>query len=84
MAATQDAGKTSKSLLSWFGKRDVFYVAVLVTAWLASGYAGKFKRGLKEIFAPKPVIVSPDEADIRRQIEARLRAEMEQELGLTA
>jgi hypothetical protein len=80
MAETQDSGTTRKSLLSWFGKRDVFYVAVFLGVWLASGYAGKIKRGLKEVFAPKPVIVSPDEADIRRQVESRLRAEMEQEL----
>src|SRR5512137_524052 len=80
MAETQDPGKTRNTLLSWFGKRDVFYVAVFVIAWLASGYAGKMKRGLREVFAPKPVIVSPDEADIRRQIESRLRAEMEEEL----
>ena len=80
MAGTQDTAKSRKSLLSWFGKRDFFYVAVFVIAWLASGYAGKMKRGLKEVFAPKPVVVSPDEDDLRRQIESRLRAEMEQEL----
>lgn len=80
MAETHDARKSRKSLLSWFGRRDVFYMTVFVAAWLASGYAGKMKRGLKEVFAPTPVVVSPDEADIRRQIEARLRADMEQEL----
>jgi hypothetical protein len=58
----------------------VFYVAVFALAWLASGYAGKMKRGLREVFAPKPVIVSPDEDDIRRQIESRLRSQMEEEL----
>lgn len=41
---------------------------------------GKVKRGLKEVFAPKPVVIKPDETDIRRQIEARLRAEMEEKL----
>lgn len=80
MAETKGKGRARGSLLSWFGKRDVFYVTVLVIAWLASGYAGKVKRGLKEVFAPKPVIVPPDEGDIRRQIESRLRAEMEEEL----
>jgi hypothetical protein len=80
MAGTQHRKKGPIPLLSWFGKRDVFYVTVLVVAWLASGYAGKFKRGLKEVFAPAPVVVSPDEEDIRRQIESRLRTEMEQEL----
>lgn len=80
MAQTNGTGKTRKTLLSWFGKRDFFYVAVFVIAWLASGYAGKVKRGLKEVFAPKPVIVTPDEDDISRQIESRLRAAMEEEL----
>jgi hypothetical protein len=80
MAETRKTGKTRISLLTWFGKRDVFYVAVLALAWLASGYAGKVKRGLKEIFAPEPVVIAPDEEDIRRQIESRLRAEMEEEL----
>jgi len=80
MDAPRMASKRRKSLLAWFGKRDVFYVAVLVIAWLASGYAGKVKRGLREIFAPRPVVIAPDEEDIRRQIEARLRSEMEEEL----
>jgi hypothetical protein len=80
MAGTQHRRKGPIPLLSWFGKRDVFYVTVLVVAWLASGYAGRVKRGLKEVFSPAPVVVSPDEEDIRRQIESRLRSEMEQEL----
>jgi len=78
MAETRGKGK--KSLLSWFGKRDMFYVLLFVAIWLASGYAGKMKRGLKDVFAPKPVAASTDEADLRRQIEARLRAQMEEEL----
>ena len=45
-----------------------------------TGFPGKVKRGLKEVFAPKPVIIPADESDIRRQIEARLRSEMEKEL----
>jgi hypothetical protein len=80
MAGTNSAEKNRRSLLSWFGKRDVFYVAVLVIVWLASGFPGKVKRGLKVIFAPEPVVISADEEDIRRQIESRLRTEMEQEL----
>jgi hypothetical protein len=80
MAGINSTGKRRRTLLSWFGKRDVFYVAVLVVVWLASGFPGKVKRGLKVIFAPEPVVVSADEQDIRRQIESRLRIEMEQEL----
>lgn len=80
MAGTHHSGKRSIPLLAWFGKRDVFYLSVFLVAWLATGYAGKFKRGIKEVLAPEPVVVAPDEEDIRRQIEARLRSEMEQEL----
>lgn len=80
MAGTNSAGKRRRSLLSWFGIRDFFYVAVLAVVWLASGFTGKVKRGLKEIFAPEPVVITADEEDIRRQIESRLRTEMEREL----
>ena len=37
----------------------------------------KIKRGLRDVFAPKPVVVTADEKDLQRQIEARLRAELE-------
>ena len=80
MARTRHTGKRRIPLISWFGKRDVFYLAVIVVAWIASGYAGKMKRGLKEIFSPPQAALSTDEQDIRRQIEARLRTEMEEEL----
>lgn len=42
--------------------------------------AGKLKRGLKEIFSPEPVVLSADEEDLSRQIESRLRTELEEEL----
>ncbi len=38
----------------------------------------KVKRGLKEVFAPKPLIIAADEKDIYRQAEARIRGEMEE------
>ena len=41
---------------------------------------GKIKRGLRDIVAPKPVVIAADETDLRRQIESRLRAEMEEKL----
>jgi hypothetical protein len=82
MAGTQPTGKGPIPLLAWFGKRDVFYLAVIVLAWFAMGYTGKVKRGLKEILAPEPVVITADENDIRRQIEERLRSEMEQKLEL--
>ena len=43
--------------------------------------AGKLKRGLKEIFSPEPVVLSADEEDLSRQIESRLRAELEEIAG---
>jgi hypothetical protein len=51
-----------------------------VIAFFASGQMGKVKRGLKEIMAPEPVVERADEEDLKRQIEARMRAEMEEEL----
>ncbi|MGA0846600.1 MAG: glycoside hydrolase family 75 protein, partial [Luteolibacter sp.] len=70
------------SLLTWFGKRDLFYLGAFALAWIALGYAGKIKRGLKEVFTPPTVPAEMvEEEDIRRQIEARLRAEMESELA---
>ena len=51
-----------------------------VIALCFTGFPGKVKRGLRQIFAPTPLVISADEKDIRRQIESRLRAEMEEEL----
>ncbi len=62
-------------------------------SWLAAGFlllagagigllftpvAGKVKRGLKEVFAPAPVVLRADEEDIIRQVEARFLAKMEE------
>ena len=80
MASLRDANSRRKSGFRWFGVRDLFYIAIGVGAFMASGNFGKVKRGLKEVFASEPVVISPDEADIRRQIESRLRVEMEEEL----
>ncbi|MBK1882164.1 glycoside hydrolase family 75 protein [Luteolibacter pohnpeiensis] len=52
-------------------------VAFLVT--LLSPIPGKVKRGLKEIFAPKPVVMSAANEDLLRQAEERIHAEMEEE-----
>lgn len=38
---------------------------------------GRIKRAIKELTSPKSAVAKPDEADLRRQIEARLRAEYE-------
>lgn len=51
-----------------------------LVALLFTGFPGKLKRGILEIVRPSPVEIPADEKDIRRQIEARLRSEMELEL----
>jgi hypothetical protein len=63
----------------WFG---VAFLALILggLGLCFTSFPAKVKRGLKEILAPKPVVISPDEQDIRRQIESRLRTEMEAEL----
>jgi hypothetical protein len=62
------------------------WAAVVLLAAIAAGTGllftsvpGKIKRGLREIFAPKRVVADAGEEDLRRQIESRLRAEMEAE-----
>jgi len=55
-------------------------IVALVCAGIAlccSGIPGKVKRGLKRKFAPETVRISPDEAALRKQIEAKLRGEMQ-------
>ncbi len=69
-------GNKSTSWLRW-GLWGIVGVGI---ALCFTGFPAKVKRGLREIFAPKSVVVSPDEKDIRRQIESRLRMEMEQKL----
>lgn len=56
-------------------------MAVAVIGVFFTALPAKLKRGLRGIFAPKPVVIAVDEADLRRQIEARLRAEMEEKLA---
>lgn len=45
-----------------------------------TSFPGKVKRGLKELLKREVVVRDPDTKDIERQIEARLRVEMEDEL----
>jgi len=73
------SSRRRKRGVSWLG---IGFLAVLAAgiALCFTSFPGKVKRGLKEIFAPKPVVIKADEEDIRRQVEARLRAEMEEEL----
>ena len=80
MQTPQESKNHRKTRFQWFGTRDLVYLAIGMLAFLGSGNFSKVKRGLKEIFAPEPVVIPADEEDIRRQIESRLRVEMEQEL----
>ncbi len=79
MRILRGANRREKRGFSWLGAGFLVLVGGLVALGF-TGFPGKVKRGLKEIFAPNPVVVSPDEEDIRRQIESRLRSEMEEEL----
>lgn len=65
-----------------FGWGRLMFLVVLLAGIgsLFTPLPSKIKRGLKEVFSPKPEIVKvpADEEDLRRQIESRLRIEMEQ------
>lgn len=62
------------------GRITLLVVMVAVLGLLFTPLPARIKRGLKDVFSPKPEIVKvpADEGDIRRQIESRLRIEMEQ------
>jgi hypothetical protein len=79
MSVNHGAANQRKKGFSWLGAGFLVLVCGGIALCFTS-FPGKVKRGLQEIFAPKPAVVSPDEADIRRQIESRLRSEMEEEL----
>lgn len=79
MHGSGQSGGRRKIPAAWLG---IGFLAMLAAGvgLCFTAVPGKVKRGLKEIFAPAPVVKAPDEADIRRQVEARLRSEMEREL----
>ncbi len=77
MAAENPYNHRRSTGFSWIGA--FFLLLVLVAAGLCfTSVPGKVKRGLKEIFAPKPTAAATDEKDIYRQAEARIRADMEE------
>ncbi len=79
MELLNDKRNRPKRGFRWFGLRDVFYLAVIVGGVIASGNFSKIKRGIQEIFAPKPVVAAtPDKQDLFRQAEAKIRAEVEE------
>lgn len=61
----------------WFGATLLLLVCGGIGLCFTA-FPGKVKRGLKEIFAPKPVTLAPDTKDIYRQAEARIRGGMEE------
>ena len=66
-----------KKGFSWIGATLFLLVCVGIGLGFTN-FPGKVKRGLKEVFAPKPVTITPDTSDIYRQAEARIRAELEE------
>ena len=80
MSEPPKASRRRQKGFSWRGA--ALLLLVLAAAWLCTTrIPGKVKRALREIFAPKERTCAPDEAAIRRQIEARLRTEMEGKLA---
>ncbi len=70
-----------RSFSRWHALLMVFLVVLGAGIGLCfTSFPGKLKRGLKELMEPRIVEVPADEQDIRRQIESRLRSEMEIEL----
>ncbi|GAA5119215.1 glycoside hydrolase family 75 protein [Luteolibacter yonseiensis] len=68
-----------KRAVRWFGIKDVIYLGIIGVGIVAGLNSAKVKRGLKEIFAPKPAAASVDKDDIFRQAEAQITAELEKE-----
>lgn len=79
MNPQMESNRRRKRSLGWFGWKDAFYLGLIAVGVLASGQFSKVKRGLREIFAPKPAAArTVDEADIYRQAEAKIRAEADE------
>ncbi len=71
------SGRRRKKGPSWLGAGFLVLVAGGIGLCFTS-FPAKVKRGLREIYAPKPVVVTPDETEIRKRIETKLKAEMEE------
>jgi hypothetical protein len=79
MDVLRNAGKCRNKGFPWL-RAGVLALVAGGIGLCFTGFPRQVKRGLREIFAPPPVVVSADEGAIRRQLELRLRAEMKQEL----
>ncbi len=65
-----------KKGFSWIGA-TLFLLVLAGIGLCFTSFPAKVKRGMKEVFSPKPMPVAVDHQDIYRQAEARIRAEME-------
>ena len=79
MEGPRDSANRRKQGNKWFGWRDVFYLALMVAALVVSGNLSKLKRGMKEVFSPRPVVASSGESEISRRAEEQVRAATEEE-----
>ncbi len=68
-----------KRSFPWFRITFLLFLGAIIGLCFTS-FPGKVKRGLKEILKPERIVVEADTEDIARQVESRLRAEMEDEL----
>ena len=57
----------------------MFYLTVIGVGIATALNATRVKRGLKDIFSPKPVVASQDNMDVLRRAESQARSDLEQE-----
>ena len=76
MNEAKDVKNRRKKGFPWIGGTCLL-VAVAAVALCFTRFPSKVKRGLQEIFGPKTVAVATDKADLFRQAEAKLRADLE-------
>ena len=76
MNEARDVKNCRKKGFPWIGGACLL-VAAAAVGLCFTRFPSKVKRGLQEIFAPKTVAVATDKADIFRQAEAKLRADLE-------
>jgi hypothetical protein len=73
------AGRPRGKRFPWLRMTFFVLVCAVVAAFL-TGLPGRMKRGLQEILAPAPVVLAADEEELTRKIEARLKAQYEEDL----
>ncbi|MES2438750.1 MAG: glycoside hydrolase family 75 protein [Verrucomicrobiota bacterium] len=79
MEEPRDTKNRRRGSSRWFGIRDVIYLGIIGLGIVAALNTTRVKRGLKDIFSPKPAAVSPDREDILRQAEAQIQADLEKQ-----